>query len=70
MKLHIKSNQGNQYLTSSEAKQRAGEDPDYMTRSLHNGIEAGSCPSWDVYGQFISPDVVESYPIDIFDPVS
>ncbi|KAG6356539.1 hypothetical protein INS49_014412 [Diaporthe citri] len=68
VKLHIKSNQGSQYLTSSEAKKRAGEDPDYMTRSLHNGIEAGSFPSWDVYGQFISPDVVESYPINIFDP--
>ncbi|KUI63890.1 Catalase A [Cytospora mali] len=68
VKLHIKSNQGNQYLTAAEAKKRAGEDPDHMTRSLHDNIEKGKFPSWDVYGQIISPDVAENYPIDIFDP--
>lgn len=39
-----------------------------MTRALHDDIEAGKSPSWDVYGQIISPDVAEGYPIDIFDP--
>ncbi|ROW08805.1 hypothetical protein VMCG_02700 [Cytospora schulzeri] len=68
VKLHIKSNQGNQYLNAAEAKERAGEDPDYMTRSLHDDIEAGKFPSWDVYGQIISPDVAEGYPVNIFDP--
>lgn len=68
MKLHIKSNQGNQYLTSTESRQRAGSDPGYMTRSLHEDIEAGKSPSWDVYAQIISPEVAEKYSIDIFDP--
>lgn len=39
-----------------------------MTRSLHDDIEAGKFPSWDVYGQIISPDVAEGYPVNIFDP--
>ncbi|ROW15395.1 hypothetical protein VPNG_02414 [Cytospora leucostoma] len=68
VKIHIKSNQGNQYLSAAEAKKIAGEDPDHMTRALHDDIEAGKSPSWDVYGQVISPDVAEDYPIDIFDP--
>lgn len=68
VKLHIKSNQGNQYLTSAEARERAASDPDFMTRSLYEDIEAGKFPSWDVYGQIISPEVAETYPINIFDP--
>lgn len=68
VKLHIKSNQGNQYLTSAEARQRAATDPDYMTRSLYEDIEASKLPSWDVYAQIISPEVAESYPVNIFDP--
>lgn len=68
VKIHIKSNQGNQYLTSAEARQRAGTDPDYMTRSLYEDIEEGNFPSWDVYGQIISPEVAEKYPVNIFDP--
>lgn len=68
VKIHIKSNQGNQYLTSAEARQRAGTDPDYMTRSLYEDIEEGKFPSWDVYGQIISPEVAEKYSVNIFDP--
>lgn len=68
VKLHIKSNQGNQYLTSAEARQRAGTDPDHMSRSLFEDIETGNFPSWDVYGQIIGPEVAERYPVDIFDP--
>lgn len=68
VKIHIKSNQGNQYLTSAEARERAGLDPNYMTRSLYEDIEAGKFPSWDVYGQIVSPEVAETYPINIFDP--
>lgn len=68
VKLHIKSNQGNRYLTSAEARDRAASDPDFMTRSLYEDIDAGKYPSWDVYGQIISPEVAETYPINIFDP--
>lgn len=39
-----------------------------MTRSLYEDIDAGKFPSWDVYGQIISPEVAERYPINIFDP--
>lgn len=39
-----------------------------MSRSLFEDIEAGNAPSWDVYGQIISPEVAERYPVDIFDP--
>ncbi|KAI1407968.1 heme-dependent catalase [Hypoxylon sp. FL1857] len=67
VKIHVKTNQGVHNFTFPEATQKAGEDPDFHTRSLHNDLDAGNQPSWDVYAQIIEPEVAEHYHINIFD---
>lgn len=54
-------------FTAAEASAVAGADPDFQTRSLFEDLENHRIPSWDVYAQIIDPDIVESYPINIFD---
>jgi catalase len=59
-------------FTREEATQKAGEDPDFMSRSLYQAIEdgkkTGNFPQWDVKAQIMRPDQAEKYPINIFDP--
>ncbi|KAI0379465.1 heme-dependent catalase [Hypomontagnella monticulosa] len=67
VKIHVKTSQGVKNFTFPEAVKTAGEDPDYHTRSLHEDLEAGNQPAWDVYAQIIDPEVAEHYQINIFD---
>lgn len=68
VKIHLKTSQGVQNFTASEAQVKAGVDPDFQTRSLYDDIENGGQPSWDVYAQIIDPVVAMGYNINIFDP--
>lgn len=55
-------------MTSQEAQMKAGEDPDYHTRSMFEELRNGGKPSWDVCAQIIEPERAATYPINIFDP--
>ena len=67
----MKPKSGVKTFTRKEATQKAGEDPDYMSRSLFDDIESGKFPKWTVSAQIIEPTMVamlSSKAINIFDP--
>ena len=45
-------------FTRKEATKKAGEDPDYMSRSLFDDIESKKFPKWTVSAQIIEPAMV------------
>jgi catalase len=67
IKIHFKSNQGNDCLVDSEATELSGSDPDNHTASLRNAIETGNFPSWTMCFQVMSPKQAERYKWNIFD---
>ncbi|OJJ59090.1 hypothetical protein ASPSYDRAFT_89807 [Aspergillus sydowii CBS 593.65] len=66
-KIHIKTQQGIENLSTQEATRIAGEDPDYMIRDMFEAIERGDYPVWNVYVQLMSPEEAEKYKWNIFD---
>ena len=83
VKIHIKPINGVKTLKREKATKLAGEDPDYLSRSLFNAIEdaiedtikegqeSKKFPMWKVYAQIITPKEAETLRlegIDIFDP--
>ncbi|KAL4947882.1 catalase-like domain-containing protein [Aspergillus filifer] len=66
-KIHVKTRQGVQNLTSKEASKLAGENPDYMIQDMFEAIERGEYPIWDVFVQLMSPAEAEKYRWNIFD---
>ncbi len=72
VKIHMKPKDGVETFTREEATKKAGEDPDWMSRSLFDAIEAGNpFPQWDVFAQVISPALAETLSlkgVNIFDP--
>jgi catalase len=64
---HFKTAQGIQNLTREEAGRVAGEDPDHATRDLHEAIERGEYPAWDVNVQIMTPEEAKDYRFDIYD---
>ena len=68
VKIHMKPKAGVSNFTREEATQKAGEDPDWMSRQLFNAIEAKDFPQWDVYAQIIPWQDVASLKVNIFDP--
>ena len=67
VKIHFKTAQGIQNMTSEEATEMKGKDPDHATRDLFEAIEKGDFPSWDVYVQIMKPEEAESYRFNPFD---
>ena len=66
----MKPKSGVKTFARKEATQKAGEDPDYMSRSLFDDIESGKFPKWTVSAQIIEPTMVamlSSKAINIFD---
>ncbi|MCJ1287164.1 hypothetical protein MMC26_006512 [Xylographa opegraphella] len=68
VKVHMKPKAGVANFTREEATRIAGEDPDFMSRSLFNAIAAKDFPVWDVYVQIIPPQEAQTYKVNIFDP--
>ena len=71
VKIHMKPKVEVPPFTRAEATKKAGEDPDWMSRSLFEAIEAGKFPVWDVSAQIINVALAEELSekgINIFDP--
>ncbi|CAI7594200.1 unnamed protein product [Penicillium pancosmium] len=66
-KIHMKTQQGIENLSSQEATRIAGEDPDFMIRDMFEAIERGDYPTWNIYVQLMSPEEAEKYKWNIFD---
>ncbi|KAH7015813.1 catalase-like domain-containing protein [Ilyonectria destructans] len=67
VKIHFKSNQGNDTVTDAEATRLAGQDPDNHTADLWNAIESGNFPTWTAYLQVMTPEQAETFRWNIFD---
>lgn len=48
VKFHWKSLQGKASMVWEEAQQTSGKNPDFMRQDLHDAIEAGRYPEWEV----------------------
>ncbi|KAJ5378401.1 hypothetical protein N7509_011520, partial [Penicillium cosmopolitanum] len=48
-KVHVKTQQGVENLSSQDATRIAGEDPDFMIRDMFEAIDRGEYPVWNVY---------------------
>ena len=66
-KWHFITDQGIDNLTSKEAVEISGKDPDHATRDLFEAIERGEPPSWTVYAQIMTPEQAREYRFDPFD---
>ena len=67
IKLHFKTDQGNETLTASEAGALASSDPDHATRDLSAAIAGGDYPSWTVNVQIMNEADAADYRFDPFD---
>ncbi|KAL3276556.1 hypothetical protein HHI36_011930 [Cryptolaemus montrouzieri] len=66
-KFHIKTDQGIENLSPSEATRIAGEDPNYYGRDLYDSIENKNFPSWTFYIQLMTAEEAEIKDFDPFD---
>ncbi len=64
---HFKSRQGVERLDAAEAEQLAGSDADHYRRDLHDAIERGEFPVWDVFVQIMPYEDAKSYRFNPFD---
>ncbi len=67
VKWHFKTMQGIRTLTNEEAAKIAGVDLDYHRRDLHDAIERGDFPKWQVEVQIMPEKDAETYAIHPFD---
>jgi catalase len=64
---HFESRQGVERLDAAEAEQLAGSDADYYRRDLHDAIERGDHPVWDVFVQVMPYEEAADYRFNPFD---
>jgi len=67
VKLHFKTDQGNETLTADEAAALAASDPDQATRDLSAAIAGGDFPTWTVNAQIMDEADAAGYRYDPFD---
>jgi catalase len=67
VKVHVKTDQGVECLTSSEAAELAGLNPDSHQLDLIEAIEAGNFPSWTVSVQVMTPEQAAGSRVNPFD---
>jgi len=63
----LQTDQGIKNLTSANATDLAGTDPDYATRDLYNAIALGQFPSWTLYIQVMTFQQAEKFRWNPFD---
>ncbi|OME87250.1 catalase [Paenibacillus sp. FSL A5-0031] len=68
VKYHWKSLQGVRNFTAAEASVMQGKDFNHATRDLHDAIELGNFPEWELHVQLMPVDHVERYSFDPLDP--
>ena len=64
---HFTSRQGVERLDAAEAEQLAGSDADFYRRDLHDAIERGDHPIWDVFVQIMPYNEAAEYRFNPFD---
>jgi len=64
---HFISRQGVHNMTPAEAEKLAGSDADYYRRDLHDAIEDGNFPTWDVFVQIMPYADAADYRFNPFD---
>ncbi|MDN5922626.1 MAG: catalase, partial [Corynebacterium casei] len=67
IKYHFKTRQGWETFTDAEAAEMAGKNADYHREDLHNAIEQGDYPIWDVKVQIMPFEDAENYRWNPFD---
>ena len=67
VKYHFTSLQGNVEMGGAEAELIAGADADYYRRDLHEAIEAGNHPAWDMFVQVMPYEEAKTYRFNPFD---
>jgi catalase len=68
VKYQWKSLQGVRNFTAAEASEMQGKDFNHATRDLHDAIELGSFPEWELHVQLMPVDHIERYAFDPLDP--
>ncbi len=67
VKYHFKTNQGIKCLSSKEAQEIAGQNPDFHHLDLLNSIDNGDFPSWTLSVQIMPLEDAEKYRFNPFD---
>ena len=67
VKFHWKPRLGLQSTTWDEAVKISGADPDYHRRDLHDAIDAGDFPEWDLGLQVFDEAWADQQPYDVLD---
>ncbi|AXK36154.1 catalase [Streptomyces armeniacus] len=67
VKYHIKTDQGIDFLTQTEADDLAGADGDYHRRDLYEAIRLGEAPSWTMHVQVMPFADAPDYRFNPFD---
>lgn len=68
VKYHWKSQQGVRNFTAAEASDMQGKDFNHATRDLHDAIELGQFPEWELHVQLMPIEHMERYAFDPLDP--
>lgn len=67
VKFHWKAKLGCHALAADEARQIAGEDPDFLRRDLWEAIAQGCAPEWELAVQLIAQDKAAALGFDLLD---
>ncbi len=67
VKYHFKTDQGIGFLTTEEAAELAGQNPESHQTDLVDHIEAGNFPSWTIQMQVMPASAAASYRFNPFD---
>ena len=67
VKFHWRPRLGIQSTLWDEAVKIAGADPDFHRRDLHEAIDAGDFPEWDLAVQVFDQNLADSLPYDVLD---
>ncbi|KAG6009493.1 catalase [Claviceps maximensis] len=68
VKWHWKSKQGKASLVWDEAQRAAGKNADLHRQDLHDAIESGNFPEWELNLQIIDEDQALAFGFDVMDP--
>jgi catalase len=67
VKYHFRSQQGDLHLDAATAEAIAGADADFYRRDLHDAIERGEFPKWDLHVQVMPYEDAKTYRFNPFD---
>jgi catalase len=60
--------QGKASMVWEEAQQTSGKNPDFMRQDLHDAIEAGRYPEWELGVQIMDEEDQLRFGFDLLDP--